>query len=271
VGDVPHPSKILVAVHGIGNQFEYATIQSVAFALCRFHGEAASIPLGRFHLDRPGTYVHPLDPEREGFGRSVGFAEIYWADIPRAVVEKKYILEGAQRWAKTLLERIRSRHAQASGSEIKLDEADFDMLDTVIMEMIRSVDIIDRLSFLARQAGLFNFELKTLLADFLGDVQIVTEFASERRKLLDQFRSRMEGIHKAYPGAEIYIIAHSEGTVVAFLGLLEALARMPRPPWVDGVRGLMTIGSPLNKHVICWPELWRPFQRDREARRGRPS
>ncbi len=256
------PAKILVAVHGIGNQFQYATIQAVAHGFCRYLRKPATIPLGRFHRDATGPYMLQDDPllGQEGVG-GIGFAEIYWADIPREVVEKKYVLEEAQGWARALVSRIRLRHAKAgAASTIKLSDDDFHMLETVIDEMIRSVDLLERLFFLAKTAGLFTFELKALLSDFLGDVQIVTEFASERRKLLDQFRLGMEHIHADNPDAEIYIVAHSEGTVVALLGLLEGLVASPNPPWVRQVRGLMTIGSPLNKHIVCWPELWEKYQ-----------
>ena len=46
--------KIIVAVHGIGGQFTYATIQTVAYQFCGFHRAPAGIPLGGFHAKRVG-------------------------------------------------------------------------------------------------------------------------------------------------------------------------------------------------------------------------
>jgi hypothetical protein len=69
----------------------------------------------------------------------------------------------------------------------------------------------------------------------------------------------MEDIFQSHGSPEIYIVAHSEGTVVTFLGLLRALSKDPRPAWVKNVRGLMTIGSPINKHIILWPELVQEY------------
>lgn len=37
-----------------------------------------------------------------------------------------------------------------------------------------------------------------------------------------------------YAQAEIYIISHSEGTVVSFLGLLNAFREEQRPAWATG-------------------------------------
>jgi hypothetical protein len=43
---------------------------------------------------------------------------------------------------------------------------------------------------------------------------------------------------------------------VALLGLLGGLSKDPQPDWIHRVRGLMTIGSPIETHYILWPELW---------------
>src|SRR5260221_5592285 len=42
-------TKLIVAVHGIGDQFRFATIQSVAHQIAKSCGTPISYPLGRFH------------------------------------------------------------------------------------------------------------------------------------------------------------------------------------------------------------------------------
>ena len=86
------------------------------------------------------------------------------------------------------------------------------------------------LVFLAEKAGLFKFNLKKLLNDYLNDVQVVTEFEDYRRQLLEIFDDVLEKIHRYLEKSEIYIIAHSEGTVVAFMGLLKGLSGKPPGP-----------------------------------------
>src|SRR5437867_62833 len=43
--------KIIVAVHGIGDQVRCETIQSVAVQLCRYCGLSSAIPLGHFNAE----------------------------------------------------------------------------------------------------------------------------------------------------------------------------------------------------------------------------
>lgn len=272
--------RIFVAVHGIGDQSQNATVQSVAFQVCQYVGVPAALPLGRFH--GPGTTVTGAflpEPDRDP-PIDCGFAEIYWADVPRGPTADQHILEEPTRWARTLVERLRLRapdghphhgriwrlieqfmawdeSADAVGKHRERREDE--RLEQLLQELIQGVSIADRLVFLADKAGLFKFDLKKLLNDYLNDVQVVAEFEDYRNELLDVFNDVLEKINRYFGKSEIYIVAHSEGTVVAFMGLLKGLADT-HTSWPVMVRGLMTIGSPLNKHVRFWPELFDQFK-----------
>ena len=109
--------------------------------------------------------------------------------------------------------------------------------------------------------------------DFLGDVQIVADFQGYRQRILDEFDAVMTQAAALGPGdvpAELYVVAHSEGTVVAFLALLNALADPEAHPWIAAVRGVMTIGSPIEIHHLLWPELWQQAGPDNEGLRPHP-
>ncbi|MGH8165546.1 MAG: hypothetical protein ACREP1_14560, partial [Rhodanobacteraceae bacterium] len=86
----------------------------------------------------------------------------------------------------------------------------------------------------------------------------------------------MREIHDEHPRATLHIVAHSEGTVVSCLGLLHALSgttlrpanaagdvllEQPGrlPSWLEKVQGYMTIGSPIDKHILVWPHLFENF------------
>ena len=43
-----------------------------------------------------------------------------------------------------------------------------------------------------------------MLVDFLGDVQIVTEFRDRYQQILDIFNKQLATVHQQYPDAEIY-------------------------------------------------------------------
>jgi hypothetical protein len=271
--------KVIVAVHGIGDQFENATVQSVAYQFCRYYDVAPAIPLGRLKsipLDpkEPFFLKSPPDPR---FPTKIGFAEVYWAPIPRETVREGYILEKATVWAKTVVGRLRLRvqNAPEDPEEGKWTEPDpdgkalrdswvdpklnYEMVERVLLEVSEAITVLGRLLFVAEKAGVFRYDLAKLLDDYLNDVQVVAEFSQSRDSILKKFSDLMETVHGKWPRAEIYVVGHSEGSVIAFLSLLRAMAPVDgatTPAWVKQVRGLMTIGSPIDKHLVLWPELF---------------
>ena len=292
--------QVIVAIHGIGDQFRYETIQSVANQFCEYFGQPAAIPLGMFHstlyrlgpdkssdlgslvkgiaqiqaklrddtpipqpASTPETAEHfpaalvlkaPMIPQLPA---NLGFAEVYWADVPRDPAKDEHTLEESKKWAKTIVERLRLRYRGGGViNGLQLTNNNYLMAATVIQEIIQTVAVLERLLFLAEKAGLLRFDLNKVLVDYLGDVQIVAEYTFYRKKIMEIFDTVMTNISDDDPQAEIYLVAHSEGTVITFLGLLTALSAAERPAWVERVRGLMTIGSPINKHIILWPELF---------------
>lgn len=239
--------KAIIAVHGIGDQHTYATIQAVVNQFSGFY--PAAVPLGTFHENEGVVTLKPPFPS--GFA----FAEVYWATIPREAAKNDYTIEEAKAWAKTIVGRLKLR-CKEDGRPAPCRDSDFDLMALILSEMIESIAILDRVCFLASRAGLFTFDLCKTMEDYLGDVQVVVDFASLRTKILETFDRTMAAVHKAFPNAEIYIIAHSEGTVVSLLGLLKAYRESNPPPWAKRVRGLMTLGSPIDKHLVLWPNLF---------------
>jgi hypothetical protein len=241
--------KVIVAVHGVGDQYNFATIQSVVNQFCRFRGQPPAVPLGRFHGEPKFSISPPFPP---GMFDDLAFAEVYWAKVPREVTKDEHTIEESKKWAGTLVERLRLLGGERRGYR----NADYDRIRVVVQEMIQTLAVLERLSFLASQAGLFTFDLKKLLENYLADVQIVTEFDNARATILEAFRTTMHDVSRTYPDADVYLIAHSEGTVVSLLGLLEAGRLRDPPNWLRQVAGFMTIGSPIDKHLILWPSLF---------------
>jgi hypothetical protein len=233
---------------------------------CEYHGAVAAVPLGNFHnpngmLTLTTDYPKPL--------QDFVFTEVYWAGVPRKVVTEGHELEGTQPWVRTLIGRVQ----RGAMTREELSERDFKMIEQVLKEMLESISVLDRVFYVTGRMGIFSFDLDTVLRDFLGDVQIVTEFKDNSQEILTIFNDQMNAVHRQYADADIYFVAHSEGTVVTLLGLLHAMCdpvapEAPERPagtfdWLQNVRGLMTIGSPIDKHLALWPELFRPFQQPR--------
>jgi hypothetical protein len=278
--------KIVVAIHGIGDQYRNATIQTVVSAFGRFARYPAAMPLGSFNagagavqafrLTGPPLPGPPLD--------AIAFVEVYWADIPRAAQKEGYIIEESKAWARTVVERVRARFenyasdldGQGPGQKrlrLKLKEKDYFAGADAIEDMIETFAVLDNLLFIAEKAGLLKFDLDYLLTQYIGDVQIVADFANYRANILNKFRQVLDAVYD--PTAEIYVVAHSEGTVVAFMAILEAMCgivrsekeeRVETPPrWVGQLRGFMTFGSPIDKHIVLWPDIWNPLKKPHPA------
>ena len=264
----PAIKKIVVAIHGIGDQYRYATAQSVVTIFSRCFDQAAAVPLGSFYGDASVVKTFRLEPPPEVKKdiANIGFVEFYWADIPRRLQHRGYTIEETKAWARTVVERVRARYSDYLTHLVR--KKDYASAAAIIEDLIDGIEVLRNLFLLASKAGLFHFDFHEMLTAYAGDVQIVADFAKYREKICHRFRKILHAVHTENKDAEIYIIAHSEGTVIALMVLLKALCTRtrnlpppePRPDWIGKVRGLMTIGSPIDKHLILWTEMWDPVE-----------
>ena len=89
-----------------------------------------------------------------------------------------------------------------------------------------------------------------------------------RRAILSRFDGQLRALHEQHPTAEIHIVAHSEGSAIAFMALLRALSKSDGvlgDGWIDGVRSFSSFGSPIDKHLILWPHIWAEFETIKRA------
>jgi hypothetical protein len=241
---------VVVAVHGIGDHVKYATVQQVAAQFTRFYDHPMAIPVGNFETTdaaKGGAYFPP--------GLSwIGFAEVYWADIAHKVGENGFILEETKAWA-TIVAKRASQRKHTPDSIV-----DYRLVGQVVGEMVETIGTLEDLTFLADKAGVGRFNLNKILVDYVDNVQLVAEFVRYRDEILARFRDVLAAVHQNCPEAEIYVVAHSEGTAISLLGLLDALWAETTPDWLKKVRGFMTFGSPINKHLVLWPDLFSRFE-----------
>lgn len=274
----PGINKIVVAIHGVGQQFRCDTIRAVA---SRFGDKSSDpiplLPLGYFSIAEGSDLRWSVLDTQDDKLQKIGFAEIYWADIPRQLVEMNDTLEETKAWGRTVASRAEKVYRKRVDVDPALGHEEFENAADVIETIVNGIDVVEKLCALADKALPFNgkFEVGALLRDYAGDVQIVTEFPHYRNKILYRFHAALAGMVDAFQTRykstpEIYLVAHSEGTVISLLALLQALSSMMVPDpegrgvaqdgkWVEHVKGFMTLGSPIDKHIGLWPGLFAQF------------
>lgn len=298
--------SLVVAVHGMGDQVRNEFVQDIATLFARHYArpdghteagvpdQATRLPLGLW--SNGGT---PVEDDVVGFVPKVkdswlnkfGFAEVYWAHIPRRVDDEQYRLEESKKWAASVVERLCQRH----GAVAEFMPGGPALAATVVQEIAETLRILDRVFLVAQKLGFMKLNSARILAKFLGDVQQVADSEVQRTAIRREFLLRMQHLAKVCPHVEeIHVVAHSEGTVVALLGLLYALrhqtvaewqneksrremaqgdAEQPGEPepgvaaldleWIHKVRSFTTLGSPIDKHLHLWPEMWFKFTKER--------
>jgi hypothetical protein len=244
------PTKVLVTVHGIGDQTRYQTLQQLVNLCFGQSGEPKGVSIGYLHSElsdgEAWATVGPLP--------AMGFAEVFWADIGRN--NESYVLEESVAWSHTIVERL-----GVVSNRVNIgDPFDYDKIKRVLTDIGIAIRLSRWLNRGLTALGMGSFDLENTLVRYLGDVQLYSEFRQFRTEIMGRFRNVMNAIAAKSADADIHICGHSQGSVVAFLGLLEGYKAQEE--WVSRVKSLITIGSPIDKFLLLWPELWIPFTQD---------
>jgi hypothetical protein len=263
----PYTHTHIVVVHGIGDQAPNET------ALNFMNHFLRALPRGshyRVEVDNliesvddivqvapsgaPARSFHPAflvftsDLARQNY--VIGFSEIYWQHITNACLARN----GGRPpipifvWAHSINTRMLGQNYP------------FETYRDIIENLEKMLGLIRMLAVIFKKSEL----LLNILNRFFGDVQMYTESDDIRAEINDRFRSVLSRVTwfagrtvSKLPGARftstspnVYVVAHSEGTVVAYTTLVDAAKKVE--PWLDNVRGFVTLGSPLDKHFTIW-------------------
>ena len=135
--------KVIVAIHGIGDQKRNETIQTATARFCDYCEFPAFTPLGNFPQELGSGvagFVFTEAPKNSPL-RELAFAEVYWAAVPRKVIQDGYLVEEPKKWGRTLIERLRYR----VGVDGK-DQFNFPMLHQVVPQIIETIYVIERVA-----------------------------------------------------------------------------------------------------------------------------
>ena len=140
--------KIVVAIHGVGSQQRSETIRRVSFRFGRrVDPPMALMPLGFFHVDKVGDVkVSLLEdvPHNPDSLERIGFAEVFWADIPKKVDKDNDTLEEIKDWGRTVVSRTQVAYEKVPKTERRLTPADFELGASVIDEIVETVAVMER-------------------------------------------------------------------------------------------------------------------------------
>ena len=268
--------RIFIVVHGIGKQQRGATARGLAAALENHSASAVRSPtkaIGHYYSDEEEDKFSIIHSDSNQFSETL-VTEFYWAHIAQEYATEKKCLEETKSWANTIVERLMFRHMELDSGE---EKPDYSLTTEVLDELIDTVAVVEKIGRILPRFGLKEVKPRPVLDEFLGDVQLVTEFEPARKKINHEFDMMMNRIERKYFSStdhltEIHFITHSEGTVVTFLNLLKNAGKRPNSEdhttrWIEAVKSFTTLGSPIDKHLMLWPELFeehKPLLSSRE-------
>ena len=219
IAQAPAITRIVVSIHGMGDQLRSDTSQAVATRFARSYDvDEPVMPLGHFSIAHGSATRWSVLRTRNPRLRQTGFAEVYWADIPRQLVQKADTLEETRKWGRSVVSRARATYRdQVPKGE--LSDGHFVQGANAIDTIIEGIGVLEWVVARAGKVLPLRHSVAEILRDHLGDVQTVTEFPQYRNLILYRFHAILNEIVAAFPGQpggkpEIYLVAHSEGSVV---------------------------------------------------------
>jgi hypothetical protein len=255
--------KHIVVVHGIGNQKPAETALQFMNEFCR------ALPSGGSYKLKINNLVPPLDwmvrhlPSEPSYieftdtktdeRHIIGFSEVYWQELTHDYLKNH---DGVPpipifTWAHSINTRLIG-HGH-----------NYSQWRDAISNLESILRLSAKLALLARGDETFY----SIINQFLGDVQMYGESDVLREQINDIFDrvladvGRLAGLACRNAGEldvaqappEIYIVAHSLGTVVSWNSLQLAALNQSPPDWLRHVKALVTMGSPIDKYHLFWP------------------
>ncbi|MBN8587148.1 MAG: hypothetical protein J0L94_02375 [Rhodothermia bacterium] len=199
-------------------------------------------------------------------GTNIRFVDMFWGDVTTQLFPKA--AEPVKLWTRALINRVEQRWAAQKSEQVtnsRLYQANVEIQLKVLLDNLRKtlIPIQEVLSLR------FRFLSELIFDKFIGDVQLYAEYMTCREDAIKRFHHKMNEVHRAHEMSEMerkllgqeprkpvyHIIAHSLGTVMSLDALVEAAAL--EVSWFSHVKNYVTLGSPLDKFLMLWPENYK--------------
>jgi hypothetical protein len=266
--------KHLVIVHGIGDQKPNETALGFMNEFLRQLPQGTGCELGVHNLiegvDLVKNKLRPVFIEYQCGANTfvIGFSEVYWQNVTDGFLaaHKNGPPIPVFPWAHSIGTRLQSQRGVRLWRE-------------AVTNIERILGLTRYLARLLKK----HMEFDEVTVNFLGDVQMYAESDELRQQINQRFFDVMARIATfsdlarnrlkipKFDSRQTYVIGHSEGTVVSFNALVQAvvLARSPEAlsdpefegletvavqarSWLPELAGFVTFGSPIDKHYTFW-------------------
>jgi hypothetical protein len=251
-------NKILVVVHGMGEQNQLATSKEVAQQICK-----AAQHYGENHTKLEDCYK---EPEVDGYAvgyRAVGSGderlaihEIHWANLAQDYHRPsifRFFVGSAFNALKA--QKVPLRKRLLYGAAILMTTAILWLFAKLPRVFSRFLPII-RISKLY-EAFMGDVELYSRgdvddLDHVFGGVDHVYHHVNKR------FDTALERIAESFD--DIYLLSHSLGTVLTLNRIISAALQKPnhQPAWLSKIKLIITMGSPIDKFAALFPNVLVP-------------
>lgn len=282
----------ILVVHGIGEQKRVETVTSV---VSNFYQSLNALGVGNItrdiRFDNP-SYPATLLFSHKGTSYVIRFYEAYWADLDQPYNFLRWLK--LIWWALTIWVRhyydpppAGMRTISVGKLKIALTRIGLFFLSILFLVLLSTLRVLNQVSVVVFKKQL---PLGQTLYNFLGDVQL---FVSEDvrfdtletlgRRSRYAIRTRLWNVlarANLDPIQELYILAHSLGTVIAFnvlmetagtiagyiddrdliaklqqKGFINAQGNADRGKFLSKIAAVFTLGSPLDKFAAIWPRV----------------
>jgi hypothetical protein len=182
--------KLIVGVHGMGDQMRNAFVQDIARLFARYRPsptQATRLPLALWDTggDDPDEdhAIGFVSVEKTRFLQPYAFAEMHWAHLPRKLEDQGHRLEDPTVWVGSIVDRLGQRH----NLRAEFNETGPRIAATVVEEIGESLRLLERLLLVFKLGGIFDFEIGRIVERSLCDVQQVADLQGQRRTFLRYF------------------------------------------------------------------------------------
>lgn len=179
----------------------------------------------------------------------IGFSEVYWKQIPDHYLEQNggHLPIPISTWAHSINTRFMRGEIRSGGKKKSLKKnydihRRFRKINEVIDNVEKMLKILTRLAAIYKKSG----ELASVTRNYLGDVQMYAESDEIRQQINNRFLNVMSRIglfsketaeelkrrhgneFRDFEEREIYVVAHSQGTVISYNSLVQAAMLIER-------------------------------------------